>query len=121
MKEQMQTKLLELVDLLEQGGDWIVGQLPPLVDEILTFYAALYWARIAFAVLFCVPVFLVGVRWMLTVKPHEYNFTRHTAGCVLTPLSTVILGTTIASTIEPLLMVSLAPRLFLIERIAEIL
>ena len=123
IQEQLMTKL---VTYLESTEAFMTEQAPIFIQELLTWYKAIHWFGFTGFILLFI---LVSVATVITFKyaRKQYNVTREigydmlvTACCLLGPILSVIFFIISMSNLVILIKLYTAPRLFLLEKIMDI-
>lgn len=99
-----------LIESATQAGDFIKGQIPLVIQELLNFNTALFAAGLAASIAGAVCTVL-AVRWALRKDDGDWTFAALMIGMIGGIASVV----GICCNIVPLLKITLAPRVWLIE------
>lgn len=120
--ELLKQCILEIVEILKQGGQFILDELPGFVHEYLTYYA---WYHAFWAVFGIIGLVVI---WGMYVKYNRYradsngNWNGDVAigGAVLACLCSVPVGIPLVHHCISFTKVLMAPRLYLIENLIKL-
>ena len=125
MRETIHEHLSKLLERLDNGLDWTVEQIPPLAEEVLKYYAAVGWYRIALIVIFLFILWWFRNSFMSKINSDESNdkedkMLARVASAAVAAFISIFPSMELFNSIEMVLKVHLAPRLFLLPKIAEL-
>ena len=114
---KIQKKLVESIDkiinVIDKGAEFGAEQLPLFAQEILTYFAYRHTLWVVILGL-CLGFCVIGLRYMAKEKADE--------GIYLVPVIFTILATCyFVSNVNSLIKIKLAPKLYLVEAIKELL
>jgi len=121
MEERLLEYLDEIVEALKSGVSFVGDQAPIFITEILTYYTVVYsvWSVVCLVVtVFFVWLVVITTRALKDNTKDQEGLAM--LGVVSTLFSVIFFIVTIVNVIK-LLKVLIAPRLFLLEKVADLL
>lgn len=127
LKDKANEILIDMIEGVQAAGSFLKEEIPIAVKELLTYYTAYYALGLVAGLLFVGAAVAAWFKWLLPYgrnygerykKFDEPNFVIPTVFGGLGVL--VILCATVAEAFWPLLKITLAPRIWLIEYAADL-
>jgi hypothetical protein len=117
MKEQLEELGLKIIEQIEKAGVFALDQLPILVTEILTYYTIYhaFWIFICILIIFLIMFFMYNKWIKYEVKRDEINF-----AWLCTFLSISVPSMFLLVNLTALIKITVAPRLYLIQKISSL-